>query len=56
MMHQQAFQMGISVGFARVMVPVVLPKRGEFLEPLINIRDQAVFSIVDPDTGGDVHG
>ena len=48
--------MRIAVGFTRAMVPVILPEGGEFLEPFIDIRDQAVFRIINPDARRYVHG
>ena len=37
MMHDQAFQMGVAVRFSRAVVPVVLAKRGEMLQPLVDV-------------------
>ena len=37
--NQQAFQMRIAIGLARAVVPVILPERGEFLEPFIDVSD-----------------
>src|SRR5690242_5366056 len=45
-MHEQALQVGIAVGLASAMVPVVLPKRRELLQPLIDISDQTVLGVI----------
>jgi len=37
-------------------VPVIVPKRSQFLQPLVDVLNQAVFGIVDVDARGDVHG
>ena len=36
-MHEQALQVGIAVGFAGAMVPVILAERRQFLQPLVDI-------------------
>ena len=48
--------MGIAVGFAGAVVPVIVAKRRQFLQPFVDIRDQAVFGIIDIDARGNVHG
>src|SRR6185437_13756966 len=53
--HQQALQMRIAIGLAGAVVLVVGLEWGEALEPGINIGQQALLGIVDPNAGGDVH-
>ncbi len=54
--HQKVFQVGIAVGFAGLVVAIVGAERGEFFKPLVDVGDQAVFGVVDIDSGRDVHG
>jgi hypothetical protein len=51
----QAFQVRIAVRLARAMVPVILPKRSEFLQPLVDVANQTVFGVVDIHASRNVH-
>ena len=53
---QQAFQVGITIVLARVVVAVFGAKGREFLQPLVDVGDQTVFRIVHVNARGDVHG
>ena len=48
--------MAVSVRFARLVMPVFLTKRTEFLKPFVNILDQSLFCVVDIDAGCNMHG
>ena len=48
--------MGIAIGLTGTMMPVILAKRSQFFQPLVDILDQSVFSIIDIDARGDMHG
>src|SRR5262245_18867837 len=37
MMHDEVLQMGITIGFPGAVVPVILTKRRDFLQPLVDI-------------------
>ena len=50
MMDQQCFEMRVAVVFTRVMMFVILTKRRQMFQPLIDILDQAAFVVVDIDT------
>ncbi len=52
----QAFEVGIAVGFARAVVPVIVAKRREVLQPFVDIGDQTILGIVDVNSRCDVHG
>jgi hypothetical protein len=52
----QTLEVRVAVGFAGAVMPVVLAKRGEFLKPLVDVLNQAVFGVVDVYARGDVHG
>ena len=56
MMDQQRFEMRVAVVFTRVMMFVVLAKRRQIFQPLVDVLNQAAFVVVDVDTGRDVHG
>src|SRR6185437_5706835 len=46
--HQQALEMGVAVGFAGAVVLVVGAERRQMLQPRVNIPQQSVFGVVDP--------
>src|ERR1035437_9433511 len=56
MMHQQALQVRIAVGFAGAVMAVVLAERRQFFEPFVDIGDQPVFRVVDIHARSDMHG
>ena len=56
MMHHQAFQVGIAIGFARAVMTVILAERRQFLQPFVDVGQQPVFGVVHPDAGSNVHG
>src|SRR6516164_3130966 len=53
---QQVLQMSVAVVLAGAMVPIVLAKGRQLLKPFRNVGNEAVFGVVDVDTGSDVHG
>ena len=53
---KQAFQVRVAVGLAGAVVSIVAPERSELFEPLIDVRNQSVFGVVDPYSGGNMHG
>src|SRR4051812_19139036 len=55
-MDQEAFEMGIAIGLAGAVMTVIAPEGSEGFQPLVDIGDQAVLGVVDPDAGGNVHG
>src|SRR5262249_53882072 len=55
-MDQQTLQVRIAVGLPGVMVAVVLTEGRQLLQPLIYVGNQPVFRVVDPHSGGDMHG
>ena len=56
MMDEQRFQMRISVVFASLVMLVVLPKRSQRLQPLVDVLDQPTLVIVDVHASRNVHG
>ena len=56
MVKKNAFEVGISVGFPRAVMPVVRPKRGQALRPLHQVHFDSRFFIVHENTGRDMHG
>src|ERR1039457_4081999 len=56
MVHQQALQVRIAVGFAGAVMAVVLAERRQLFEPLVDIGDQPVFRVVDIHARSDMHG
>src|SRR5262249_42399992 len=55
MMHEQALQMRIAVSLTGSVMAVVLAERRELFEPFVDVGDQSVFGVVDPNPGRDVH-
>src|ERR1700722_16094010 len=55
-MHDQALQVRIAIRLPGAMVLVVLAKRRQFLQPFVDVAQQAVFSVVYPDAGRNMHG
>jgi hypothetical protein len=56
MVDEEALQVGVAVGFAGAVVSVVLAEGGKMFQPLVDVGEQAILGIVDPDASGDVHG
>jgi CheY-like chemotaxis protein len=54
-MHQQALQVRIPVRLAGLVMAIVLAEGRQVLQPLVDIGDQAVFGVVYPDAGRDMH-
>src|ERR1700677_4182224 len=48
--------MRITVGLACAVMAIILAVRRQFLQPFVDVGQQAIFSVVYPDTGRDVHG
>ena len=48
--------MRVAIVFAGIVMLVVLPKRSQAFQPMINVLDQSALVIVDVDPGGDMHG
>jgi len=55
-MDEEALEVRIAIGLAGAMVPVVVAEGRQLFEPLVDVGDEPVLGIVDPDPGGDVHG
>src|SRR5580658_6928349 len=55
-MHDQTFQVGIAIRFARAVMAVILAERRQFLQPFVDVGQQPVFGVVHPDAGRNVHG
>src|SRR5207302_6170824 len=56
MMDQQRLQVGIAVILTGLMMLVVLAKRSQMLQPLVDVFDQAALIVVDVDARSNVHG
>jgi hypothetical protein len=56
MMNDEAFEVGIAVGFTRAMVVVIVLKRRQLLQLCVNILYQAVFGVIHVDSRCNVHG
>ena len=54
--YQEAFEVRIAVRLAGAVVAVVAAERGKFFEPLVDVGEETVLSVIDPNSGGDVHG
>src|SRR5260370_28341924 len=54
MMHHQALEMRVAIRLAGAMMPVVVAIGGDFLEPFVDVGQQSVLCVIDPNTGGDV--
>src|ERR1700690_1330796 len=54
--NDQRFQVSISVVFTGLVMPVVLAKGGERLQPLVDVLDKSTLVVIDIDPGGNVHG
>src|SRR5262249_12093756 len=54
--HEQALEVRIAIGFPGLMMTIVLPERGEMLQPFVDIGDQPVFGVIDVNCGRNVHG
>jgi len=56
MVNQQALQVRIAVRLAGAVMAVILAKRRQFFQPLVDVRQQSVFGVVDPNARRNVHG
>ena len=48
--------MRIAIGLAGAVMAVILAKRRQFFQPLVDVGEQSVLRVVDPHTGRDMHG
>lgn len=55
MMHQQVFQMRVAVVFAGLVVAVIGASRGQAFQPLVNVGNKTIFSVIDVNGSSDVH-
>src|ERR1700686_739320 len=56
MMNKQRLEVRVSIFFASLMMLIILAKRSQRFEPLVNVFDQSAFVVVDVDSGSNVHG
>jgi len=55
LVQQQTFEVRIAIVFSGFVVAIVLAKRGEFLQPFVDILNQSRFVVVHVDGCGNVH-
>jgi hypothetical protein len=55
MVHEQAFQVRITISLTGLVMAVILAEWRQMFQPFIDVGDQSVFGVVDPDARGYVH-
>jgi CheY-like chemotaxis protein len=55
MMNQQTLQVRIAVGLARAVMAIIVAVGRQLLQPLVDVGEQAVFGIVHPHAGCNMH-
>jgi hypothetical protein len=56
MMNKQRLEVRLSIVFASLMMLIILAKRSQRFEPLVDIFDQSALVVVDVDSSSNVHG
>jgi hypothetical protein len=54
-MNEQCLEMRIAVGFAGIVMVIILAKRSELFEPFVDVFDQAGFVVIHVNAGCNVH-
>lgn len=54
-MNEQALEVRVAIRFSGLVMPVVVAERRELFQPFIDIGQQPILGIVDPDSRGDMH-